>query len=476
MADKVVWTPQPGSQVAFLTCPIFEVLYEGTRGPGKTDGLLMDFAQHVGQGWGAEWRGIIFRETFPQLDDIINKSEKWFNQIYPGRAKYNQANHTWTWSSGEALLFRHMQKPKDYWKYHGHAFPFIGWEELTNWHDDKCYRVMMSCCRSTVPGMPRKYRATTNPYGPGHNWVKKRFRLPQSRFRVIEDSRDMDGEIEPPRVAIHGHLQENRLLLDADPQYIPRLRAAARNPMELKAWMQGTWDITSGGMFDDLWQSDTHIVPWFPASMIPKSWRIDRAFDWGSSKPFSLGWWLQSSGEPIVVNGRRIGAVRGDLIRWQEWYGWCNVENEGLKMLAKDVAIGIRDREDDLGIAGRVQPGPADASIFDEENGNNIAKDMAAQGIRFLAADKSPGSRKQGWEQVRKYLGGALLPPSGGPREHPGLFTTDQCHQFLRTFPSLPRDDKDLDDVNTDAEDHNADETRYRVRNKTRTVTQQGFR
>ena len=62
-ADNVVWTPQPGSQTLFLSCPIFEALYHGTRGPGKTDALIMDFAQHVGQGLGSAWRGILFRQA-----------------------------------------------------------------------------------------------------------------------------------------------------------------------------------------------------------------------------------------------------------------------------------------------------------------------------------------------------------------------------------------------------------------------------
>jgi hypothetical protein len=42
---QVVWAAQPGSQAAFLDCPTTEVLYEGTRGPGKTDALLMGSAR-----------------------------------------------------------------------------------------------------------------------------------------------------------------------------------------------------------------------------------------------------------------------------------------------------------------------------------------------------------------------------------------------------------------------------------------------
>jgi len=103
-AGTPVWVPQPGSQTAFLSCPVFEVLYEGTRGPGKTDALLMDFAQHVGQGFGPEWRGVIFRQSYPQLGDLIAKSQKWFRLIWGDAAQYNQAKSTWTFPDGAAAV------------------------------------------------------------------------------------------------------------------------------------------------------------------------------------------------------------------------------------------------------------------------------------------------------------------------------------------------------------------------------------
>lgn len=467
---EATWAPQDGSQVAFLlaTC-VFEVLYEGTRGPGKTDCLLMDFLQHVGKGYGAEWRGILFRQTYPQLSDVINKTQKWFKLLFPD-AKYNKATHTWTFPDGEQLLLRHMKSPEDYWNYHGHAYPWIGWEELCNWPDDKCYKVMMSCCRSTKAGMPRCYRATTNPYGPGHNWVKSRFRLPHSRGKVIKDSYT-DGELDPPRVAIHGSIYENQILLHADQEYIPKIRAAARNPSELKAWLFGSWDIIAGGMFDDIWRGDVHVVPSVPPHLIPKRWKIDRSFDWGSSKPFSVCWWAESNGEPFEFNGRVYGKVRGDTYMFQEWYGWNGTRNEGVRMIASEIAQGIKDREEDWGVLNRVKPGPADSSIYDEENDNNISRDMEKKGVKWTPADKSPGSRKQGWELIRKQLTGSLPPKQGGPREVPGLFFMDCCQQAIETFPVLPRDDKDLDDVNTEAEDHIGDAVRYRVRKKLRGAT-----
>lgn len=466
---EAVWAPQPGSQAAFLECPIFECLYTGTRGPGKTDALLMDYAQEVGNGWGSDWRGVLFRRTYPELQDVIDKSKRWFPQIWP-EAEFNEAKTFWRWPGGEMLFFRHFAKEGDYWSYHGHAYPWIGWEELTNWSDPVCYKRMFSCARSTAVGIPIKVRATTNPYGVGHNWVKARFRLPiPDKWvvgQVIRDSRDDEGNVEPERVVICGKLSENRILMHADPGYLQRLKSGARNRSEYKAWINGSWDIVAGGMFDDLWFPDVHILPSVPFNVIPRSWKLDRSYDHGQSKPFSIGWWAESNGETFRWEGRTLGTVPGDLFRVAEWYGWNGKPNEGIKMLSRQIAQGILDREDDFGLKGRVRPGPADGSIFDDyEPGKSIAGDMKSLGVRWTKSDKGPGSRKQGWEQLRKLLVNSM-PTKNGKREHPGLFVMDRCRQFMRTFPILPRSHKDLDDVDTESEDHIADEVRYRCRKR----------
>ena len=90
----VVWEALPGSQKLFLSCPIYECLLSGSRGGGKTDTLLMDFLQHVGKGWGQEWRGILFRTQFRDLNDVVQKSLKWFPKVFPG-AKFNWGKYEW---------------------------------------------------------------------------------------------------------------------------------------------------------------------------------------------------------------------------------------------------------------------------------------------------------------------------------------------------------------------------------------------
>jgi hypothetical protein len=481
---EVTWAPQAGSQYFFLKDPTIEVLYEGTRGPGKTDTLIMDFCQDVGVGWGAEWRGVLFRQTHPQLRDVIEKSKKWVKRIWPD-AFFNEIKTFWEFPQGERLYFSHFDTPSQYSNYHGHAYPWIGWEELTTWPSPDCYKVMFSCSRSTAKGMPRKVRSTTNPYGVGHNWVKMRFQLPvppgHILGKVIDDAVDEKGNKEPPRRAIHGYLDENKLLLHADPDYKQRIRAAARNSAELAAWMDGNWDIVAGGMFDDIWYEHRKSIVVDPFT-VPGNWKIFRAYDHGSSKPFSVGWFAESDGSDVKLsNGKTRATVRGDLFMIHEWYGWRGQPNEGVRLTIDAIARGIIEREilwglrDPNGKWRRVRPGPADSAIFDpgdDGDQTSIADDFAKsqtingikhKGIRWERADKGPGSRKQGWEQIRKRLA-ATSRPKNGFRETPGLFIVSHCTQWLRTVPVMPRDDLDIDDVDDDSEDHAGDMTRYMVR------------
>lgn len=483
---NVIWKPMQGSQEAFLSAtPIFEVLFEGTRGGGKTDSLLMSYAMHVGKGYGAAWKGILFRQTYKQLTDVISKTKKWIPQIWPD-AKFNHSEHTWTWPTGEQLLLRQFAKDHDYDNYHGHEYPWIGWEELCNWHSDSGYKRMFSTCRSSTKGMPRMVRATTNPYGPGHNWVKQRFKPNTLNMVVRKDILDDDGLKEPSRLSIHSHIDENIALLEADPDYKQKIAASARNEAEKRAWLEGSWDIVAGGMFDDVWEPRYNMLPRFE---LPESWKIVRAFDWGASKPFSVGWWAISDGSDVQYpDGKWRSTVRGDAIRVREWYG-CkpNKPNVGIDILASEISEGIVKRELEWGWRRqsdnwcRVRAGVADSQIFAAENGNCIATDMKVRvrmddgfkypGIIWNPADKRPGSRATGWTQMRQRLKNAH--PNTKlvnnelrvyPREKPGLFVFQDCTSFIETIPVLPRDEDNMDDIDTDAEDHIADETRYLIR------------
>lgn len=454
-APNVAWAPQPGSQTLFVTSPVFETLYEGTRGPGKTNALLMDYCQHVGQGYGAAWRGILFRRSYPALADIVTKAQEWIPRAFPD-ARFIQsgpAGYTWRFGTGEELLLRYIERPADYQNYHGHEYPWVGFDELTMWESPDCYNLMKSCCRSSRPGLPRKYRASTNSHGPGHAWVKLRFIDPAPRGVAITDEHGNQ------RVTLHGHWSENRQLLEADPEYIKRLQQATEdNPDQAAAWIDGSWDVAAGAFFAGAWNRKVHVIPPF---QIPPGWRLDRSFDWGSSKPFSVGWWAESDGSPVrLPGGEQRTFARGTLVRIGEWYGCVpGKANVGLQMEGAEIAKGILERQR-LRWPGRIiNPGPADSSIFDVQDGHCIADSFKKGGVTWLPANKGPGSRKNGWQLMRERMGFAKR----SPKEHAGLFVFSTCTDFIRTVPMLPRDEKNPDDIDTKAEDHIADETRYRV-------------
>lgn len=480
-ALRKVWEPNPGSQTLWLCCPIREALYEGTRGCGKTVALLADFAQHCGRGYAENWRGILFRKTYKQLDDVVSKSKQLFKMIFPAaRWLSSGKDFKWVWPTGEELLFRQFAKIDDYWNYHGHEYPWIAWEELTNWAQLDGYEMMMSCNRSSIRGIPLKVRATTNPYGIGHAAVKNYFIKPAPRGKVIAEEREIlqfvDGELRrvralTKRVSIHGSYIENPRLLEADPMYLANIEGIT-DVNRRRAWLFGDWDIQAGGALADVW-SKRAVVPRF---RIPASWRVDRSFDWGSAHPFSVLWWAEADGtEATLPDGTKFCPPRRSLVLCHEWYGG-GTGNQGLHMGARDVGKGIVSREEML-LAGKWIPkkpsaGPADNQISNVANPGTptIADEMSAVGIHWEKSDKAPGTRKIGLQLVRD----RLAESAKDRPENPALYVMDHCREAIDHWPALPRDEKDPEDVATDAEDHDYDALRYRVlkQNLTATVTQ----
>ena len=451
MSVNAFWAPQPGSQQFFIQCPFWEAIYEGTRGPGKSMGLIMDFAQHIGQGFGSHWRGILFRETYPQLSDIVSKTKQFFYHVFP-KAKFNESNFTWKFPAGEELLLRHMRVEDDYWNYHGHEYPWIGWEELCNWSSPACYESMKACSRSSHPGMPRKYRATCNPYGVGHNWVKAYFIDPAPAGVPIIDT------VKPTRVRIHGSVYENKILMVADPGYIQKLESIT-DKNKRKAWLQGSWDIVAGGMFDDVWDYDLHVLR---PMQIPQNWRIYRSLDWGSSKPFSVGWWTVCNGETLSDGKYEYHFPKETIIRIEELYGWDGNPDTGCKQNVRQVAERIKGKEATSPIlrGHRVERGPADSAIYSKTRGGDeksIGDEFNDCGVPWIPCTKGPGSRKSGNEILRGLLSSSLQEPM----EYPGLLIYNNCQHFIRTVPVLPRDKADQDQVDSAAEDHIYDESRY---------------
>jgi hypothetical protein len=422
----------------------------GGRGGGKTDGLLGAWMHHEYK-WGRNARGILLRKHYKQFEEIIRRAkELWV----PLGVDWKSTPPTFTWpKSGAQLILRHLEKDDDAEEYQGHSYTFVGADELTNWASPYAIDKMRATLRSAA-GVRGVFRGTGNPGGPGHSWVKGRYvdPVPPLTIQYYEIKTPNGETAKRKRVYIPALLEHNQILTQADPDYWMRVvESAAGNPALIQAWRYGLWDIVAGGMFDDLWKPAIHVIAPFE---IPPHWIIDRSFDWGSSKPFSVGWWTESNGTQ-APNGKTY--PRGTLFRIAEWYGWNGQANQGLRMTAYEVGREIRKREAAMFPGREIKPGPADPSIFSTQDGHCLADEMASVGVRWESADNS---RKSGWDKFRRVLKASLK----HPMEEPGFFTFETCRNgFIRTVPVLPRDERDMDDVDSEAEDHTGDESRYRV-------------
>jgi hypothetical protein len=172
------WYPT-AKQEEFLTADEDEVLYGGAAGSGKTDGLLIDamgLAPSIMAITKRSYQAIIFRRTYPDLKDLIDRAHELYPPVMKG-VTYDKAAHVWQWPSGARIEFGFIQRDIERFRYRGRAFQYVGWEELTLWPTKLPYMYLLSRLRSTDPSIPVFCRGTTNPDGPGFRWVKEHWKI-----------------------------------------------------------------------------------------------------------------------------------------------------------------------------------------------------------------------------------------------------------------------------------------------------------
>ena len=449
-SQTIIWSPQEGPQTALIQCPIFEVFYGGARGGGKTESSIGDWLQHASL-YGEAAVGIFVRRKFKQLAEVIARTKQLFPKI---GAKYNEQRAEWLMPGGARLKFVYLERDSDAEEYQGHNYTRIYIEEVTNFASPAPIDKLRATLRSGS-GVPVAMRLTGNPGGPGHNWVKARYIDPDpAGYKIMKESCDVeiDGEIQTvslERVFIPSRLGDNMLLLRNDPTYVLRLRQSGSEAL-VKAWLEGNWDIVDGAYFSEL-DEQLHgrpeaIIRW----ATPGTIRF-RSFDWGSAKPFSVGWWAICDGKWPKDNPLPSGAI----FRYREWYGASGI-NKGLGSTADVVAKGIRSFEAEE----RIKYAVADPAIFIRNGGPSIAESMAQ--CRWRRADNK---RLPGWEALRQRLSGeertVEIEGQAQTIRVPMLYAAHECEDFWRTMPTLQHDDKNVEDLDTDGEDHVADEVRY---------------
>lgn len=453
----MAWEPQPGPQSSALLADwCDELFFGGERGGGKSD-FQLGYQEDGALLYGANSRGIMFRKTYPELEELQARAQEIFPSSGAVYKTQPSAEHPfsncWYWPNGATVKMRYIEHERDYGRYHGHQYTRVSFDEVTEYPTPSGLLKMISTLRS-ANGVPCTMRCTGNPGGVGHAWVKARYidiGYPYTPY--------VDPDTGFTRMFIPSKLTDNRILLDSDPNYHSRILAAtAGNEALRKAWLDGDWNIVAGAFFN-CWNTKRHVIRPFE---IPEHWLKFRSGDWGSARPFSFGWWAVVSDDYTTEEG--LVLPRGCLVRYREWYGMAKDQsgqpqfNVGLKLVAEDVGRHLADMEKHE----KVDYGVLDPSAFSQDGGPSINERIfvgSGRKVIFRRADNARVAKHGsmgGWDQMRSRL-------IGDEEGRPMAVCFSTCVDSARTIPVLQHDPDRLEDLNTDSEDHAADDWRYAV-------------
>lgn len=418
--------PEPNEkQKLFLSDHHKYIAFGGARGGGKSWSVRVK-AKLLAFNY-AGIKQMIMRRTYPEL--YANHIKPLLQELPVGSYKYNDSKKELTFPNGSCILFRYCNNDKDLLNYQGTEVDILYIDEATQFSEEQ-YKVLIACVRG-VNNFPKRVYLTCNAGGIGHQWVKRLFITKAYR----------DGENPDEYSFIQSLVTDNKALLKEQPDYIKQLEAL---PPKLKeAWLYGNWDIFEGQFFEDFADRPeyyqertwTHVIDPFE---IPEGWQIYRSFDWGYNKPFSCGWW----------------AVDYDGIAYRilELYGCTKTPNEGVKWTPPKVFAEIaRIEREHRWLKGKQIIGIADPAIWNAETGKSIAEVAGDHGVFFTKGDHE---RIAGWMQVHYRL---AFDDNGFPM----MYIFSNCKAFIRTMPLLQYDEHKPEDLDTDGEDHCADEVRY---------------
>jgi hypothetical protein len=408
---------------------------------GKSYAILADPLRYIAH---PQFSGLILRHTTEELRELIWKSQEMYPKIYPG-IKWSERKMQWQHPSGGKLWMSYLDRDEDVMRYQGLSFSYIAWDELTQWPTPFAYNYMRSRLRTAAPDLPVFMRATTNPGGPGHQWVRKMFIVPSPPGKSFYAT---DIETGQTLVYPKGHSKEGLPLFKrkfisaklADNPYLAESGDYETMLLSLpehqrKQLLEGNWDIAEGAAFSEFNRA-IHVVEPF---IIPSNWPRFRSCDYGYGSYSAVLWFAVAPDDSLVV--------------YRELYV--------SKVLAEDLATMILNAEE----GEKIRYGVLDSSCWHKrgDTGPSIAERMIMKGCRWRPADRSAGSRVAGKNEIHRRL------QVDQYTEAPRMVFFNNCVQIIADLPTLPIDKTNSEDINTKvSNDHTYDALRYGVMSRPR--------
>ncbi len=434
--------PQP-KQILFFRDQHRHVAFGGARGGGKSwavrmKAILLCLA-HPGI------TCMIVRKTYPELErNHIQQLRSILRVGDPQNriASYNESKKVFRFENGSSIAMQYCDTQKDADVFQGAEVDVMFLDEATLLTEMQI-RMINACVRG-VNRFPHRTYYTCNPGGVSHGYIK----------RLFIDRQYEPGENPEDYSFIPSSVRDNKALMVTDPDYIRTLESLT--PKLRAAWLDGRWDVFEGAFFEEfrerpdpqvvrehgidyeeavrngLW---THVIePFRP----PSHWPIYRSYDWGSNKPFSVGWWAIDT--------------EGCAYRICELYGCSGIANEGVHWTDEEQCTKIEEIEKTHPyLAGKTIRGVADPSCWSKGHDKSFVDVAERHGLWF---EKGINDRIPGWMQVHERL---RFDASG----HPKMYFFNTCKDTIRTIPLMMYDGRIPEDMDSSLEDHICDDIRY---------------
>jgi hypothetical protein len=429
------WEPNEKQKTALEMRSVVELFYGGARGGGKSDYLLVDYLNGVNE-WREYWTGILFRQTYSQLEEIVKRAR----QIYlPLGAEYHKAENCFVFPNGAEIKFRYLESDSDCENYQGHSYTWIGFDELGNYRTDYAWKTLMMCNRSAnVESGWIRMRGTGNPGGSGHNWLKARFIEGREPCKVYHEraGEDENGNVlTTSRAFVPATLVDNTVLMKKNPNYRANLMAQPERVRQ--AMLEGRWDIKGGGEFFDEFDSCRHVIA---PCILRGRWKRYYAMDWGRKRPWAIVKLAVDDDGRVVVYGELYGQGIVDGVE---------KDNTGDRATAESVAIRAAREMASEGVTEMV----ADYSCWDNDTGyNSVADYFSNAGIDMIKCKKT---RVRGWNLVHELLDEA--DENGAP--YLRIFVT--CKYLIREMENIQCAKNNVEDCDSGQPDHALDALRY---------------
>ena len=386
--------------------------YGGARGGGKSWAMRRKFILLALRYHGLNL--LLLRRTLPELRE--NHLIPMQRELY-GFAVYNSAERVFRFPNGSRIKLGYCDTMQDVYQYQGQEYAVIGLEEATHFTEEQM-RFLTTCNRTTRKDFSPRMYYTCNPGNVGHAWVK----------RLFIDRLYAENENPNDYLFIPARIYDNKVLLDADPNYIRQLEAL---PEELRrAHLDGDWDVHAGQYFREF-SRDRHVIEPFE---IPSWWRRFRSMDWGYNDPCCVLW-------HAVDGENRVYTYRELYVRETRAGEVASMVLE----LSRGESISYTVASPDMWQKrGAVLSG---AGGFE---GETLAELFTSSGLSLTPADNS---RVPGWNRVRDFL---AVAPDG----RPNWLCFSDCRNLIRQLPALQFDQHNREDA-ADGDDHAPEALRY---------------